>query len=364
MAFILTFLGKGGVGKTTLAIGAAKKYAAQGQRVLLATQDNSPAFGLTLGQPIAAANQPQTIAPNFDVLQLQTATLLEAGWEEVKRLESQYVRTPFFKNVYGQELGLLPGMESALVLNEIRRYDDRYDLIVFDGLGHQETLRMLGTPEAISWYVRRFRQVFADSDLGRTVAPFIAPIAAAVLNVNWAGDNFAQPTQEITGLLDRGKQMLADPAHTAAYLVTTDDPAAIAQAQYLWGSAQQVGLTVGGVLLNQLFGQSSMTEGFAPLTTRAIPRKSGNDWAAIVDALPELIQGIVAPPPIVVDVANRQVALFLPGFTKQQVKLTQYGPEVTIEAGDQRRNIFLPPELRGRPVSGAKFQEGYLIISF
>jgi arsenite-transporting ATPase len=355
MAFLLTFLGKGGVGKTTIAIAAARKLASQGKRVLLLAQDSSPALGILLGQAIGP--QPQTIDPNFDVMQCHIATLLEQSWEELKKLEGQYVRTPFFKNVYGQELGVLPGMESALVLNEVRRYDGQYDAIVLDGWGNQETLRMLGMPELGSWYVRRFRQVLIDSDLGRTIGPFLPPIGAAVLNVNWTADNFAQPTQEINVLIDQGRNKMTDPAQTAVYVVTTDDPAAIATAQYLWGAAQQVGLTVGGVLMNR----SSVSDGFAPLPIYAIP---SGDAASLINVLPDFGQAVNAPKPIVIDNARQQVSLFLPSFNKQQVKLTQYGPEITIEAGDQRRNIFLPPELTGKPVTGAKFQDGYLIISF
>jgi arsenite-transporting ATPase len=65
-----------------------------------------------------------------------------------------------------------------------------------------------------------------------------------------------------------------------------------------------------------------------------------------------------------IDVAQRQVKLFLPGFAKNQVQLTQYGPELTIAAGDQRRNLLLPQALMGQKVTGAKFQDGYLTISF
>jgi arsenite-transporting ATPase len=365
MAFILTFLGKGGTGRTTLAIAAAKKLSSQGKRVLLIGQDASPAFGLAIGTTPSV--DPVELEPNLRVVQLQTAVLLERSWEEVKKLEAQYLRTPFFREVFGQELGVLPGMDQALALNALREFDGsgQYDGIVYDGAGNQDTLRMLGTPEILSWYIRRFRQVFVDSDLGKTLSPFVQPVASAVLtNANFAGDNFAQPTGQVNNLLDQGKQAVNNPQHMAAYLVTTDDPGAIAMAKYLWGSAQQIGLTVGGVLLNQATDPNSLSDTFQPLPITTIPTQAVNDWQPMIAALPQFDQASQAPRAIAINVAERKVSLFLPGFDKKQVKLTQYGPEITIEAGDQRRNIFLPAQLQGQPVKGAKFQDGYLIISF
>ncbi|KAM3090706.1 ArsA family ATPase [Phormidesmis sp. 146-35] len=363
MAFILTFLGKGGTGRTTIAIAAAKKFAAQGQRVLLVGQDASPAFGMALGAAVGV--DPQEISPKLQAVQLQTSTLLERSWDEVKKLEAQYLRTPFFKEVFGQELGVMPGMDSAIALNAIREFDasNQYDVIVYDGLGNQDTLRMLGMPEILGWYIRRFRQVFADSDLGKTLSPFIQPVAGAVLNnASFAGDNFAQPTGQVNDLLAQGQQAVNNPKRMAAYLVTTDDPAAIATAQYLWGSAQQIGLTIAGVIANQ--SASDLSDTFNPLPVTAISSLPVRDWQPLIDALPDLEETSQAPRAMAVSVIDRKVSLFLPGFDKKQVKLSQNGPEITIEAGDQRRNISLPPELRGQPVRGAKFQDGYLIISF
>ncbi|HTL88698.1 MAG TPA: ArsA family ATPase [Leptolyngbya sp.] len=365
MAFILTFLGKGGTGRTTIAIAAAKKFANQGKRVLLVGQDSSPAFGWMVGASVSA--DPAEIAPNLSVVQLQTATLLERSWDQVKQLEAQYLRTPFFKNVFGQELGIFPGLDQLLALNALREFNqsNRYDAIVYDGAGDQDTLRMIGTAETASWYIRRFRQVFADSDLGRTLSPFIQPVAGAIFtNVNFAGDNFAQPTGEMNSLLEQGKQAISDPKQMAAYLVTTEDESAIATAKYLWGSAQQVGLTVAGVLLNRSTDAFKLGETFEPLAISTVPVQPVNDWQPLIDALPDFDRAAGVPRPIAVNVAERKVSLFLPGFDKKQVKLTQYGTEITIEAGDQRRNIDLPAALRGQPVTGAKFQDGYLIISF
>lgn len=366
-ALTLTFLGKGGTGRSTIAIATAKYFANHGKRVLLVGLESGPCLSLLLDKNLT--DQPQEIAPNFQAVQLQTTAMLERGWEEIKKLEAQYIKTPFFKNVFGQELGILPGMDSALALNALRQYDvsGKYDIIIADSTGNQELLRMAGMPEILSWYVRRFRQVIGDSDLGKALSPFVQPIVSTILNVDWSTDNFAKPTQEVNSLLDLAKNAISDPKQVISYLVTTKDKGAIAQAKYLWGCAQQVGLTVGGVIFNQGGFTEAINSEFNPLIVNSIPTVNDFDhsgWETIIKALPDFSQGSQAPKPIEIDIKERKVSLFLPNFDKKQIKLTQFGPEVTIEAGDQRRNILLPPSLSGKPVTGAKFQSGYLIISF
>ena len=364
MALILTFLGKGGAGKTITAIAAAKKLASQGQRVLFASQDPGPVISVLLETPLAA--DPVSLEANLWAVNLQAANQLERNWEEIKKLEAQYLRTPFFKAVYGQELGVLPGMDSALVLNAIREYDasDDYDVIIHDGVDSQTVLRMWGIPEILGWYIRRFRDVLTESDLAKALSPFVQPIASVILTVNSSGDILDQPTSQVSDLLEQGRQAISNPNRVLTYLVTTADPIAIATARYLWGSAQQVGLTVGGVILTQSQESDLAAAEFTPLSVNSMPDWQFGEWSPLIAALPDFSQVPQAPRPVTVDVAAGKVSLFLPGFNKNQVKLTQYGPELTIEAGDQRRNLFLPVELKGQQVKGAKFQDGYLVISF
>jgi arsenite-transporting ATPase len=258
-------------------------------------------------------------------------------------------------------------MDQVLALNALREYDKKgeYGVIIYDGTGDINTLRMLGISEILSWYVRRFRQVFTDSDLGRVLSPFFQPIASAILNTSFSVDNLTQdPDNPANDLLEEGKKVLADPKHLAAYLVTTEQPLAIAKAKYLWGSAQQSGIIVKGVLANQTPVTEALVGEFDPLPLTSVPQLLGADWEPLMDALPNFREVTEHLKPLTIDMAAREVRVFLPGLTKKQVKLTQYGPEITIEAGEQRRNIDLPGPLSGQPVKGAKFQNGYLIISF
>ncbi|MEM7725893.1 MAG: ArsA family ATPase [Cyanobacteria bacterium P01_A01_bin.45] len=367
MALILTFLGNNGISCSKSAIATAKLMASQGKRVLLAAQ-MEPVLPLLLGQSIGV--EPKEVAVNLQIVQFQTSVLLERSWEDVKKVETEYLKTPILKEIYGQELTILPGMDSALALNAIREYYEsgKYDVIIYQGSGDVSTLQMLGMPESLSWYARRFKKVFDNLDLGRVIrdsGPLIQPLISAVFNTSWTGDNFSEPASKANDFLDKGKTTVSNPRHTAAFLVTSGDVFEVSAARFLWGSAQQIGLTVGGVINISDEPSLNLTQDFSPLPVTSIPELKDNNWDVLVNAMPDLVQqALTAPKPIEVDISNSQVRLFLPGFDKKDVKLSQSGPEVTIEAGEQRRNIFLPPPLNGKPVKGAKFQNSYLIISF
>ncbi|MGB3294613.1 MAG: ArsA family ATPase [Phormidesmis sp.] len=376
MTLILTFLGKGGTGRSTAAIASAYRLSAEGKRVLLLSQEAGPAISLLLGTEVGPSPSPVSLdgsagEQGFQAVQLRSAVLLDQNWEKLKSLEAQYLRDPFFKAVYGQELSIVPGMDDFLALNAIREYTEsqQYDVIVHDGPGDQSSLRMWGAIGGIDWYFRRFKKVFQDSQFYRSIAPFIAPLTGAILSSGSSGDVWSRPeTQSVESMVAKGKAMVRDPMQLRAYVVTTDDTVAIAQGKYLWSAAQQIGLTVAGTLITSRAAQSddtAATEAFAPLQVTTLPyRSDASSWQSLAAALPALDEPVSVPSPMSVDIASSTVKLFLPGFTKKQVKLTQYGPEVTVEAGDQRHNLSLPPALNGRSVTGAKFQDGYLIISF
>ncbi|MEM8804648.1 MAG: ArsA family ATPase, partial [Cyanobacteria bacterium P01_G01_bin.38] len=324
MALILTFLGKGGTGRTISAIATAKKLASQGQRVLLVTQEVGPAFGLLLGTEVGTAVQ--AIGSDLWAVQLRSTVLLEQNWEMVKRLEAQYLRDPFFKAVYGQELSVLPGMDEALALNAIREYEGsgQYDAIVHDGPGDLSSLRMWNLPEGVDWYFRRFKKVFQESQFAQAVSPFVQPIASVVLSGGWSGDMFDQPqVKESSGLVEQGKAAVKDPARVRAYLVSTGDEVALATARYLWGAAQQTGLTVGGVLINRNAGEADLAAAFAPLPMAQLPPWSAGNWQPLIDALPDFKSIPDVPAAVTVDLSTSTVRLFLPSLDKKQIQLTQ-----------------------------------------
>ncbi len=329
------------------------------------TQDSGPLPRMLWDSPLAL--EAQSIAPNLWTLQLQATALLEQSWDIVKAMEAQYLRDPLLKQVFGQELAILPGMADALTLNALRElYEaDTYDYLILDSQSGQATLRMWSMPENLDWYIRRFQKVLQESALARALSPFMQPVAGAVLNISGGEATLDQPVQTARSVLEAGRAAMQSPHQVLGFLVTSGNSADVAMVRHLWGCSQQVGLTIGGGMVFLPTGAALPHDAFKPLSLHAMPNLDDGNWDPLMAAVPSIAAARqTAPAPVVIDEAAKQVRLFLPGFTKADIDLTQYGPEVTVTAGDHRRNLQLPPSLSNRAVQGAKFQEDALILSF
>jgi anion-transporting ArsA/GET3 family ATPase len=367
MSRIITFLGNSGTGKTTLAIAAAKWFARQGKQVLLVTHCPSGSAESLLEIPLTTI--PQVIDSNFQAVQLQATAMIDEVWAELKQLLALYIPMPESDRLYSGELIILPGLDSLLSFNALRKYyqSGDYEVIIYNSRGDLESLRMLGIPNILDWYYRRFDRMFEGLDLNKIADSIGGPIASAILAANVDTQKLKQGMEQIRDWIAQGVSVVNDPKQLASYLVTTDEPDAIAESRWLWGSAQQVNLSVNGVFVDRdraTNNFSQLQQAFDPLTVYPLPSLIQPQWESLIEALPNLNDIPSTPAPFAIDLAARQIRVFLPGFTKKQVKLTQFGSELTIEAGDQRRNIFLPLELQGHAIQSGKFEEPYLIVSF
>ena len=365
MPQILTFLGQPRRQCAIASVAMARSLSQQGSKVLWMTQDGSSLPQTLWGKPLTL--EAQSVGANLWAQHLQATALLEQSWDMVKTMEAQYLRDPLLKQVFGQELAILPGMEDALTLNSLRElYEaETYDYLVLDSQSGQATLRMWGMPENLDWYIRRFQKVMQESALARALSPFVQPVAGAVLNLGGGEATLNQPVQAARSVLEAGWSAVQSPHQVLGFLVTSGDAADMTMVRHMWGCSQQIGLTVGGVMAFLQSAESIPDGRFEPLSVDTLPKFNGENWEPLVAAVPSIAAARqAAPAPVVIDEAAKQVRLFLPGFTKADITLTQYGPEVTVTAGDHRRNLQLPDSLSNRTVQGAKFQEDALILSF
>ncbi|PMB47488.1 anion-transporting ATPase [Fischerella thermalis CCMEE 5330] len=367
MSRIITFIGKAGTGQTTIAIATAKWFSQQGKEVLFVTHNPSPNAEILLKTPLT--HIPQVVAPNLQALQLQATTMLDQTWEEVKQLLSLYIPIPDSEEIYSGELILLPGFDSLLYFNAMRQYyqSGDYEVIVYDSRGDLETLRMLGIPGMLDWYFQRFGKMFEGFSLHKIADSIGGPIASAIVSANVDAAKVQQGLEQIRSWIAEGTAVVGDPRKLTSYLVTHNEPGAIAETRWLWGSAQQINLVANGVLAYQYQESediSDLQQVFAPLSVTPIPALKEDNWNPLLQALPDFNDNHQAPLPLKIDLESRQLFVFLPGFTKKQVKLTQHGNELTVEAGEQRRNIFLPPDLQKLAIQSGKFEEPYLIVTF
>ena len=166
-ARISLFVGKGGVGKSTLASATAVRDAIEGQRVLVVSTDQAHSLGDVLGVPVPPSGQGELVrvlgedaeagGGFLDALALDTLALLEARWHDVVSTLDRRFPDSELSSIAPEELSALPGIQEVLGLHAVGELaaSGRWDRIVVDCASTADALRMLTLPATFGLYVER-----------------------------------------------------------------------------------------------------------------------------------------------------------------------------------------------------------------
>lgn len=272
-ARISFFVGKGGVGKSTLASATAVWAALRGERVLAVSTDQAHSLGDVLGVPVPPTGswEPVRILTEedsgdagggyLDALALDTLALLEARWRDIAPVLARRFPESDLKDVAPEELSALPGIQEVLGLHEVARLaaSGDWDYVVVDCASTADAMRMLTLPAAFSMYLERAWP--RHRRLGAAVED--ARSAAMVALVEGVGAGVA-------GL----SALLTDGERVSAHLVLTAERVVAAEAVRTLGSLALMGVRVAELIVNQVLAQDDSYE------YRNLPDHPAFDWYA------------------------------------------------------------------------------------
>lgn len=398
-ATIGLFVGKGGVGKSTLAGATAVRHARAGQRVLAVSTDQAHSLGDVFGvrvDPSPGAHCVRVIEDPYggelDVMALDTLGLLERRWGDIAdTIAAQYPESDI-GSLAPEELSALPGVQEMLGLHEVQQLADtgEWDVVVVDCASTADALRMLTLPGTFAMYLERAWP--RHRRLGGVGTP-----RALIL---------AELLERIAASADRLAVLLSDAERVGAHLVLTPERVVVAEAIRTVGALALMGVRIDQVIVNQVLIQDDSYE------YHNLPEHPAFDWymqritdqSAVLDEMGEAIgdvemllvphlprepigpdalgelaesvrrrDGAKPPAPLATVVEHEsgsgadtvyRLRLELPQIDPATLSLGRVGDDLVIGANGMRRRVRLASVLRRCVVVDARLVGGELTIRF
>ncbi len=392
---IVLYLGKGGVGKTTVAAASAVRSADLGYRTLVVSTDIAHSLADSLDVPLQSV--PTEVAPNLFAQEINVLDEIHEHWGEMQGYLGNLLRGQGMNKAIAEEMAVIPGMEEIVSLLHINRQAEggNFDRVIVDAAPTGETIRLLTMPESFQWYVAKL------SGWGDTTTRLAGAVLKRVMPDK---DPFAGLDNLVAGVKELQK-VLVDPAITSYRVVLNPEKMVMKEGARAVTYLSLFGYPVDAAVVNRILpGIESDDQGnirvvrpsedaylrhlqeiqahylgeiereFYPLPIL----KSG--WSDVemvgVEQLRELaitlfgdrdpgeIFYVGKTQEIIEDGEDFILRLPLPNVELDKVKLTKRGDELFVTIGNFKRELLLPSVLAHRPATGAIFTDGVLSIRF
>ncbi|MBD1996515.1 ArsA family ATPase [Leptolyngbya sp. FACHB-541] len=242
------FSGKGGVGKTTLSCGFARRWAQQfpDEQILLVSTDPAHSLADVLLSPVGDVPRSLPDLPNLQVRALDSQSLLQQFKADYGKVLELLVERGSF--VQGEDLSPVwdlswPGLDELMGILEIQRLlrERVADRIVVDMAPSGHTLNLFelmdfldGFLEAMDLFQEKHRvisQTFAGQHVPDQADAFLVDIKAD---------------------LAAGRQLLQDQQQTACLVVAIAQPMSYLETQRFLTALEKLQIPVGGLFVNHI----------------------------------------------------------------------------------------------------------------
>jgi len=382
---VLLHTGKGGVGKTSLALATALAAAEHGHRVFVLSTDAAHSLGDALGRRVG----PEAVDVAEGLVAREVAVLaeLDRAWSEIQDWLASLLHERGERMVV-EELLVFPGLEELVALRAVRDVEQagEWDVCVVDCAPTGSTLRMLRLPDVLRFFMENF------FDAKRRAMRVVRPMADRV-GAGWlvAPDSVFAAFERLYGDVEDVRQILLDTERTSARLVVNPARVVLEETRRSFAYLSLYGLVTDAVLVNRVLPPEAAQGWFARWAEREQRERDAIASSFPVprfeapllprepigaDALRRLgasLYGDVDPArllsrsrPIRLDQRGERTVLEidLPHALAEDLDVAVHGAELLVRVRDAQRVVSLPDSVVGRALDGVRLAEGVLEIVF
>jgi arsenite/tail-anchored protein-transporting ATPase len=378
---IILYLGKGGVGKTTIAAATAVRSAMLGKRTLVVSTDLAHSLADCLNTPLTS--EPKELTHNLWAQEVNVLDEMRRGWSKVQDAMTKVLRKQGMDPVMAEELALIPGMDEIVSLTNIYRNarEGNFDVVIIDAAPTGETVRLLSMPDTFQWYVGRIT--------GSTALNLARPFIKAVMPSAEIFDAVQALSERVKTL----REVLSNPDISSYRPVVNPERMVIKEALRAETYLALFGYPIDMVVCNRVLAKGNYQDAFmqemyqnqeklrqqihntfAPLPIWEAPYYS-HDIIGVsqLGKLAEVVFGEQDPTQVFyhgqIQEITRQgdvyiLRLPLPHVEMNKVLMTKKGDEMIIEIGNFKRDITLPSVLANQEATVARFVNKALEIHF
>ena len=382
---VLLFTGKGGVGKTSLAVATALGAAAHGHRVFVLSTDSAHSLGDALARDVGPT--PVEVAPRVLAQEVAALAELDRSWSEIQEWLHGLLSSDTDEMV-AEELLVFPGLEELVALRAVREVEARgdIDVCVVDCAPTGSTLRMLRLPDVLRLFMENF------FDMKRRAVNAMRPVAQKLgAGRLLAPDSVFEAFERLYAEIEDVREILLDTGRTSARLVVNPARVVVDETRRSFAYLSLYGVATDAVLVNRVLPAEASTGYFARWAER-----EKSELAAIEESfpVPRFQAPLLAQEPIGVEALRRladavygdrdpaerftdarpirlekrdgrtRLEIDVPHAMQDEVEVLAHGEELLVRVRDAQRRISLPASVAGRSIESAKLDEGVLVVTF